>query len=147
MSNNDIKNIKAKLQTSIDRAAETKKAGRKMETKTDISLSTLATVAEYDYLDSLTFISFYYDNLTAIRRRLPKQSVQFLFSKPTDEIIDRLIADRIDVDIHHAALTAELIERFHAAGLTVNCYTVDNPERGEELALMGVDMITSNILE
>ena len=107
----------------------------------------IATVAEYDYLDSLTFISFYYDNLTAIRRRLPKQSVQFLFSKPTDEIIDRLIADRIDVDIHHAALTAELIERFHAAGLTVNCYTVDNPERGEELALMGIDMITSNILE
>ena len=35
----------------------------------------------------------------------------------------------------------------HDAGLTINCWTVDTAERGEELAAWGVDQITSNILE
>jgi glycerophosphoryl diester phosphodiesterase len=35
----------------------------------------------------------------------------------------------------------------HDNGLEINCWTVNSKERGEELAAMGVDYITTNILE
>jgi uncharacterized Zn finger protein (UPF0148 family) len=41
----------------------------------------------------------------------------------------------------------ERIDAMHQAGLEVNCWTVDDPARAEELAQWGVDYITSNILE
>lgn len=104
-------------------------------------------IRSYEYLDHVTFIAFGYENLKKIRAILPDQSVQFLFHELTDEIFERLVADKIDVDIYHKGLTPEVMARLHGAGLTVNCYTVDDAARAEELVAMGVDMITSNILE
>ncbi|MBP3666493.1 MAG: hypothetical protein J6K29_05505 [Clostridia bacterium] len=101
----------------------------------------------YDYLDGVTFISFHYENLLKVRALLPEQSCQFLTGEVSDEMIARLKADRLDIDVHHAGLTPERIQAMHAAGLTINCWTVDDPARGEELAAWGVDQITSNILE
>jgi glycerophosphoryl diester phosphodiesterase len=62
-------------------------------------------------------------------------------------MIAKLVADRLDIDIAHSSLTEERIKTMHAAGLIINCWTVDDPARGEELAAWGVDQITSNILE
>jgi glycerophosphoryl diester phosphodiesterase len=45
---------------------------------------------------------------------------------------------------HHSAVTAELVQRAHAAGLTVAAWTVDDPARMTELAAMGVDTIITN---
>ena len=39
------------------------------------------------------------------------------------------------------------IDDLHAKGIVINCWTVDDPQRAEELAAWGVDYITSNILE
>ncbi len=104
-------------------------------------------IRKLDYLDNVTFISFHYDNLTKIRDILPEQSVQYLFCEITDEIVDRLTADKIDVDVKFTALTEETVKKMHDAGLKVNCWTVDDPADGDALAKMGVDFITSNILE
>lgn len=109
--------------------------------------SLVEIIRNLDYLAHVTFISFDYDNLLKIRALSPHQSVQFLFSEPTEEILSRVIADGMDVDIRHTALTAELVRRLHTAGRLVNCWTVDDKARAEELVAMGVDMITSNILE
>lgn len=100
----------------------------------------------YD-LENVTFISFKYDNLLKIRQALPEQSVQFLFCEVTDEIVENVIRDKMDVDVMHPALNAENIKRFHDAGLKVNCWTVDTKERAEKLIELGVDFITTNILE
>jgi len=62
-------------------------------------------------------------------------------------MIAKLVTDKMDIDIHHASLTEERVHAMHKAGLKVNCWTVDDPARGEELAAWGVDYITSNILE
>jgi glycerophosphoryl diester phosphodiesterase len=43
-------------------------------------------------------------------------------------------------------VTPELVAEMHEKGILVNCWTVDDPVRGQELADMGVDYITSNIL-
>lgn len=104
-------------------------------------------IRELDYLENVTFISFNYDNLTKVRSILPNHSVQYLFWEVTDEITEKLIQDRIDVDIRHASLTKEFIDAFHKAGLKVNCWTVDSKDDAERLARWGVDFITSNILE
>lgn len=107
----------------------------------------IGIIKDFDYLDNITFISFSYDNLLRVRKIATDQSVQFLFHECTDEILERVIADKMDIDIHHEALTEELVSHFHELGIKVNCWTVNDAERGEQLAEWGVDYITTNILE
>ena len=73
--------------------------------------------------------------------------MQYLFSEVTDEIIERVARDKMDVDVEHKSLTEQNIKAFHEKGIKVNCWTVDNKERAETLISWGVDYITSNILE
>lgn len=110
-------------------------------------LKIIDIIKDFDYLDNLTFISFEYDNLLKVKKYLPNQSAQYLFWKITDEEIARLVRDKIDVDVWCKELTKEQIEKCHKAGLTVNCWTVDEIDRANELISWGIDYITSNILE
>lgn len=122
-----------------------------LELKSDFTDEEIAQIVRivksFDYLENVTFISFVYSNLTKIRRICPNQSVQFLFTKFDEEIWRRLITDKIDADVEHKALTEEVIALLHQNGLEVNCWTVDSPERAEQLCKWGVDYITTNILE
>ena len=115
-------------------------------TKEEI-LEIINIIKDHQYLDSVTFISFDYENLIKIKEYLPEQSAQFLFGEITEELVKKLIADKIDVDVYHEALNKDVIDMLHNNGLMVNCWTVDAKERGEELAQWGVDYITSDILE
>ena len=45
---------------------------------------------------------------------------------------------------HHAFVTAELVDLAHAAGLALNCWTVDDPDRIRWLAEIGVDAVIVN---
>ena len=101
----------------------------------------------YDYLPHVTFIAFGYENLLKLRRIEPTQSAQFLFKVFTDEIIENVKRDKLDVDVYYKALTKEIVDELHAAGIVINCWTVDDKEVGERLAAWGVDQITTNILE
>ena len=104
-------------------------------------------IKEYDYLENVLFISFEYENMTLLREILPKQPAQFLDFTLTEELIAKAAADHLDLDIRYQALTEELIQKAHEAGLKVNCWTVNTKEDGERLAAWGVDFITTNILE
>ena len=104
-------------------------------------------IDEFGYLEMTTFISFSYDQLLWVREMLPESRVTYLFSKMSDPNVERLAEDKIDVGIYHKALTKAALERFHEAGLTVNCWTVDSKARAKKLVSWGVDYITSNILE
>ncbi len=104
-------------------------------------------IKSYDYLDHVIFISFHYDDLVRVREIQPDQPCQYLTGDNSDALIEKLKADRMDIDILHTALNAERIDAMHKAGLKVNCWTVDDPHRAEELVGWGVDFITSNILE
>lgn len=122
-----------------------------LELKSDFTEQEIAQIIEiiesYGYLEQVTFISFVYDNLLKLRKVLPEQSAQFLFEEFTEELFDRLTADKLDVDVYYKALNQEVIDRCHACGMVVNCWTVDDKEIAEQLAVWGVDYITSNILE
>ena len=107
----------------------------------------IAIVKSFDYLENVTFISFIYSNITKIRDICPNQSVQFLFKNFDEDIVAKLVSDKIDVDVHYKALTKEIITVLHEKGLKVNCWTVDDKEKAEQLSEWGVDYITTNILE
>ena len=122
-----------------------------LELKSDFTLEEterfINVIKGFDYLDNVTFISFKFDNLVKIREILPDQPIQYLFSEINEEVIERSINAKFDVDVRYTELTAEYVQRFHDAGLKVNCWTVDSPEDAERLVEMGVDFITTNILE
>ncbi|MBQ7821325.1 MAG: hypothetical protein IJ391_03485 [Clostridia bacterium] len=101
----------------------------------------------YGYLDKIIFISFDWNNLIDLKSLVPEQKAQYLTSEYSSELVSRLKANGIDLDIHHSALNDTNVHELHANGIEVNCWTCDNSERGEELASYGVDYITSNILE
>ena len=105
-------------------------------------------IASLDYLDHVIFISFDWNNCVTLRRMLPNQQIQWLTSyEVDDEKIQTLVDYKLDLDIQCDKLNRELVSKLHAAGITINCWTCDRPETAYRLVDMGVDMITSNILE
>ena len=94
------------------------------------------------------FISFSFQNMLFIRKYAPDAEAQYLLAEEiTDAHIDAMAEHKLDLDSHYRAMSKELLEKLHARGIRVNCWTVDDPEIGEKLASWGVDYITSNILE
>ena len=104
-------------------------------------------IQQEGYLSNVIFISFDFENMLTIRRLLPKQRAQYLTVKYSEELVEQLVNERLDLDILHEALTKENIEYMHSRRIAINCWTVDDPARAEELVSWGVDFITSNILE
>ena len=104
-------------------------------------------IAEEEYLDQVIFISFDLPNMICIRERLPQQRAQFLISEYTDWLLDTLKKEKLDLDIKYTALTKERVDALHAAGIQVNCWTVDTLEDAQRMVEYGVGFITSNIVE
>lgn len=103
---------------------------------------------EVGQLQQTIFISFVLENCICLRKLLPEQPVQWLLSAPIDEqIMETLCAHRLGLDSDHKYLTAPIVGKLHERGITVNCWTCNDPHRGQELVEMGVDQITTNILE
>ena len=99
------------------------------------------------WFENTTFISFSSDNLVNLKAMYPNAKAQFLTDKITDEVVLFLQKYNLDLDIYYKSLNKEFIQKVHQKGIKVNCWTVDIKEDAEALIEMGVDMITSNILE
>ncbi|MBQ8598502.1 MAG: hypothetical protein IJ411_00070 [Oscillospiraceae bacterium] len=106
-------------------------------------------VADCGYLENTIFISFSLENLIDLRASFPEQPAQYLVSKidDLDELIETLKKYTLDLDTKHVAVTEEIVAKLHDHGIKVNVWTVDSPEDAQNLIRMGVDFITTNILE
>ena len=101
-----------------------------------------------NYLENVIFISFVLENCINLRPLVPNNDIQFLTEeKVTDELIDLLVEHKFNLDISYKRLTKEVVDRLHSQGILVNCWTVNEKADGEALSGMGVDFITTNILE
>ena len=108
----------------------------------------LSIIKSYDYLSRVTFISFIPENLLKVRAAAPEATCQLLPPKNDPEwILAFCLTNRMDLDAPHTALTKEIVDTVHKAGLKVNCWTVDDPAAAERMIEIGVDYITSNRLE
>ena len=99
------------------------------------------------YLEGVIFISFSRENCINLRKLLPMAEIQFLCDKVDEQTLELLCEYRLDLDVAFPAVTRELVDRLHAAGLKINCWTVDKKEVADRLIEWGVDFITTNILE
>ncbi|MBR4761734.1 MAG: hypothetical protein IK086_03775 [Clostridia bacterium] len=104
-------------------------------------------IEEIGYLKQTVFISFAAQNLKYIRELKPDQTVQFLCSEFTPQILELLISEKFDLDINYKALTKEIIDDCHSNGIKVNCWTVDDISVAERLVEYGIDYITTDIIE
>lgn len=104
-------------------------------------------IKEIGWLEKTTFISFCGENLVFLREKYPEASAQFLCCEVHDEEFEFMVKHKLDADICGYGISKELVDKLHAAGITVNCWTIDTLEHAELMKAAGVDQITSNILE
>ncbi|MBQ4353826.1 MAG: hypothetical protein IJC71_02920, partial [Clostridia bacterium] len=90
-------------------------------------------VEDLDYCDHTTFIAFNIANLDLVKEVRPEQDCQFLTSKWSDELPEMLEKRSMNLDIYFNALTKEALQACHDHGVEVNCWTVDDPEKANEL--------------
>lgn len=84
--------------------------------------------------------------LEYIREHYPDVDLQLLVQTKVDENFDFCVRHNMGIDIHHSAVTPEVVKRFHDAGLTVNVWTVNTPQDYDRFKAMGVDYITTDRL-
>ena len=101
----------------------------------------------HEYRQGVVMISFDYDNLLYVKEKHPEQKVQFLCKDYDGELIAKLKKDGMDLDIHRGAVDKALVDLCHKNGIELNAWTVDDPEQAQSFIDMGIDYITSNILE
>lgn len=104
-------------------------------------------IKEEGWLEHSIFISFDLANLICIRKVLPEQPIQYLVKMMTEEVFETMLKYQLDVDADHKKIDIQWVQRIHDAGRLVNVWTVNKLEDGLRMLKIGVDQITSNILE
>ncbi len=104
-------------------------------------------IRQEGWLENTIFISFVKENVLCVREMLPEQKVQYLCVHYTPELLAFLKENRLDMDIFACNITAENVQELHENGIEVNVWTVNNMEEGQRMIDIGVDYITSDILE
>lgn len=124
-----------------------------LELKNDFDEAEIAEILRrieaLDYLENTIFISFIYEPLLRVKAARPTQQVQFLTvaRDDMDWLIGELARNGMDIDIQWGGVNAAFVEKCRKAGVRINCWTVDHPDDARRLIDLGVDFITSNILE
>ena len=103
-------------------------------------------------LENVVFISFFFQNMLYVKEAAPEANAQYLLYDNIDllertDLVEKMLSNGLDVDIYHEMLTKAHVDYLHSRGMKINCWTVDDPKRAEELPAWGVDYITTNILE
>lgn len=107
----------------------------------------LSVIRSFDYEEHMIFISFAIENLLTLRAICPTAAAQWLTCDVKPETVRLLEEHKLGLDAQFSCLNEEAVRELHSKGIPVNCWTVDKAEDAERLIAMGVDMITSNILE
>lgn len=92
--------------------------------------------------------SFQPDALRAARAVAPELPRALLLDKLPDDAIERAAElGCVAVITDHALMDAALIERLHAAGQRALVYTINEPERAQQLLAIGIDGIVSDAVD
>lgn len=108
----------------------------------------LQAVGQMKMLSATVFISFAWENVVSLRALSPNVAIQFLWDAPIDEkLVERLREYHFGLDVAYRRLNAENTALLQNNGIEINAWTCDDPKRAEQLAIWGVNEITTNILE
>jgi len=100
-------------------------------------------------LDERILVSgFHLGTVDRVRERLPAVATGWLlglFDDPAPLIETAAAHGHAAVHPHHLLVDERLVALAHDAGLQVNTWTCDDPDRIRELAAMGVDAVITNV--
>lgn len=112
--------------------------------------SLVAIIKKFNVEKEMIFISFDYNSLVEVKKRLPLVEVSYLTSDFTQDLIDKAVAlgvnSGIDADYTNANFNARNVQLAHDAGLKVGAWTTADDSKRNALLAMGVDFITTNSL-
>lgn len=112
--------------------------------------SLVAIIKKFNVEKEMMFISFDYNSLVEIKKRLPLVEVSYLTSDFTQDLIDKAVAlgvnSGIDADYTNSHFNARNVQLAHDAGLKVGAWTTADDSKRDALLAMGVDFITTNSL-
>ena len=120
--------------------------------ETSIVRDTVRMVKEFDLFDSLILSSFDPKLLLEAKQIDPAVKTGFLYS-PNSKVIFRVyrnpleVAKELKADALHPFsmyVNADLVRKTHAAGMTMNVWTVNSPRAIKRLAALGVDGIITD---
>jgi glycerophosphoryl diester phosphodiesterase len=113
--------------------------------ETDASDLVVALVAERGHRDDVLVSSFEWAVIERVHALDPALATALLVVAPAAGDVERVAAEGHRA-LHpwFAAVTADLVQHCHAAGIAVNCWTCDDPERMVEIAAWGIDGICTN---
>lgn len=112
-------------------------------------LEIVKVIEEMGHLENTIFISFAISNLIALRKAYPQVQIQYLVEEIEDmpALLETLKKYRFDIDVKHSSIKEEMVSQLHQNGIKINAWTVNTVERAERLQEIGVDYITTNIVE
>ena len=96
---------------------------------------------------SIAFIAFDLETILATKQLFPEVPCYFLasFRSAVNSNNETLTEGPLDgVNLRHRVIRQELVDRFHAAGKEVWCWTVNDPGDAREMIEMGVGAITTD---
>ncbi len=98
--------------------------------------------------DRYIISSFDREVVNLVKELAPDLATGFLYSmtaRPA-QLIQRCVADgHVAIHPHHLALTQRTVKLALEAGLAVNTWTVDDPDRMQTLAKWGVSTVITNV--
>ena len=113
-----------------------------------VSVAVAGVLAERGDPSRFLVSSFSLAALDAVRAAEPSLPIAWLTLPQFDQLLALETAAEHGAQAlnpHHRAVTAELVAAATAAGLAVNAWTVDDPDRMRELADLGVSAIITNV--
>lgn len=119
------------------------------ETNVSYVVPLVALIKEKDMLEETVIICSMRSVLEELVNIEPKLQLQYLVgaSKPlSKDVFDFCFMHKIGIDLQVSLITKEIIDQFHARGLEVNTWVVNQEEEADRLFALGVDMITTDLL-
>jgi len=110
----------------------------------------VTTLAERGGRDRVLVSSFGSGAVDRVRALGPAVPTALLTAVLPDEAVDGVVdqvedAGHVALHPHHLTVSPHLVERCAGAGLAVNTWTVDDPDRVAALAALGVDGVVTNV--
>ena len=95
----------------------------------------------------ISFIAFDFETIKAVKALYPEVPCYYLssFRKELEGHFEAVVEAGLEgVDLRHQIIDQALVDRCHAAGLEVWCWTVNDPETARNMHKMGVSAITTD---
>ena len=104
-------------------------------------------IAQHWKSGKISFIAFDFETIKQAKALYPELPCYYLSSFKSDinKHFDAVVESGLDgVDLRHNIIDEELIERCHASGLDVWCWTVNDPEIARKMQQLGVSAVTKD---